>query len=62
MMLLIAALITLIVVSPFATIWSLNVLFNLGIAYTLETWIATVWLSMVTFGNVATAIRNRKND
>jgi hypothetical protein len=60
--LLIIAFLVLIIVSPVVTIWSLNTLFGLAIDYTLQTWLATVWLSMVTFGNVATAIRNKKDN
>ena len=43
-----------IAVYPFITIWSLNTLFGLAIPYTLETWGATVWLGIVTFGRTAT--------
>jgi hypothetical protein len=53
-------LILLIVFGPLITIWSLNTLFNLGIAYTIWTWLATAWLSLVTFGSVTSAI-NKKN-
>ena len=35
---------------PFLSIWSANVLFNLGIAYTLQTWIATYFLVGVVIG------------
>ena len=59
--LLIALLILIIILGPLATIWSLNTLFGLGIAYTFWTWLATVWLSMVTFGSVTSSIRNKKN-
>lgn len=43
-----------IAVYPFVTIWSLNTLFSLAIPYTLETWAATVWLGIATFGRAAT--------
>lgn len=33
-----------IVVGPLITIWSLNTLFGLGIAYSFWTWLAVVWL------------------
>lgn len=49
-----------IILSPLATIWSLNTLFSLNIAYTVWTWLAAVWLSMVTFGNIAYTIRSKK--
>lgn len=54
---LVGLLILLIVFSPLITIWALNTLFNLGIAYTIWTWLATAWLSLVTFGSVTSAIR-----
>jgi hypothetical protein len=53
--------VTLIVFGPLITIWSLNTLFGLGIAYTFWTWLATIWLSMVTFGSVSSTIRRTKN-
>jgi hypothetical protein len=49
-----------IILGPLATIWSLNILFSLAIPYQLETWLAVVWLSMVTFGNVVTTIKGKK--
>ena len=45
---------------PLVTIWSINTLFTLTIPYTLETWGAVVWLSMVTFGNVVSTIKSKK--
>jgi hypothetical protein len=51
----------LIIVGPLITIWSLNTLFGLGIAYTFWTWLATAWLSIVTFGSVSSAIHNKKD-
>ena len=35
---------------PFLTLFSLNTLFNLGIAYNLQTWIATYFLVGVVTG------------
>lgn len=58
---LIFVLILLIILGPLATIWSLNTLFGLSIAYTFWTWLAMVWLSMVTFGSVTSSIRNKKD-
>lgn len=49
----------LIAFGPLATIWSLNTLFGLGIEFTFWTWLATVWLSMVTFGSVSSAIKKK---
>ena len=57
---LIILLILLIVFSPLITIWALNTLFALNIAYTIWTWLATAWLSLVTFGSVTSAI-SKKN-
>lgn len=57
---LIFLLLLLIVFTPWITIWALNTLFNLGIAYTFWTWLAAAWLSIVTFGSVTSAI-NKKN-
>ena len=45
---------------PLATIWSINTLFTLTIPYTLVTWFAVVWLTMVTFGNVVSTIKSKK--
>lgn len=53
--------VVLIIFAPLATIWSLNTLFGLGIAYTFWTWLAMAWLSTVTFGGVSSAIRNKKD-
>jgi hypothetical protein len=48
-----------IVFAPFATIWSMNTLFGLGIDYTFWTWLAMAWLSTVTFGGVAYNVRRK---
>jgi hypothetical protein len=46
----IVALVLLVVVlaifGPFVTIWALNTLFGLGIAYTFWTWLAVIFLGM----------------
>lgn len=57
---LILVLIVVIVFAPLLTIWSLNTLFGLGIAYTFWTWLATVWLQMVTFGSMAATVNGKK--
>ena len=36
--------------APFITIWSLNTLFSLSIAYTWKTWLATALLHSMLFG------------
>lgn len=57
----VAFVLLMIVFGPFISIWSLNALFSLGIAYSFKTWLAAIWLQMVTFGGVQTAI-NKKNN
>lgn len=43
-------LIFLVAVSPFITIWALNLLFHTGIEMTFWTWLATAYLStMISF-------------
>ena len=49
-----------IIAVPLITVWSLNTLFSLGISYTVESWLATVWLSFATFGGVTNAVNNLK--
>ena len=39
--------VALIAIGPLITIWALNTLFGLGIAYSFFTWAATVWLTAV---------------
>jgi hypothetical protein len=55
--LLVALLIVIVIFAPLATIWSLNTLFGTAIAYDFWTWLATVWLSSVTFGGVQAAVK-----
>lgn len=57
---LIILLLALIVLTPLGTIWSLNVLFQLEIAYTVKTWFAVIFLQMVTFGAVSSTARQSK--
>jgi len=45
--------IALIVLGPLATIWALNTLFTLTIAYTLETWLAVFILQGLMVGIVS---------
>lgn len=40
---------------PLLTIWALNTLFATGIAYSLKTWFATLWLQVFAVG---TAVRS----
>lgn len=41
-----ALVVLLIIVGPFAVIWALNTLFGLGIAYTFWTWLAVVIIQL----------------
>jgi len=41
-----------IVVTPFLTLWTVNTLFGLGIAYTLKTWFAALVLNGLLTGSV----------
>jgi len=45
-------LLLLIIVGPFITIWSLNTLFGLGIAYTFWTWLAMMCLGLFFNSNI----------
>lgn len=58
---LLAFIVLMIVFGPFVTMWSLNTLFGLGIAYTFKTWLATCWIQMVTFGGINAAINKKKD-
>ena len=49
-----------IIFAPLATIWSLNTLFALGIAISIKSWFAMIWIQMATFGSVTAAINNKK--
>lgn len=44
------AVILIIVGAPLLTIWSLNTLFALAIPYTVATWFATGWLTLILAG------------
>ncbi len=48
----ITAIITVIIFGPIFSIWSLNLLFGLGIPVTFKTWCATLWLAIVVSGTV----------
>ena len=54
----IIAIIAGILLFPLATIWALNTLFGLGIAYTWKTWLAVIVINF-TLASVGTA--NRAN-
>ena len=44
---LILAVIFVIIFWPLVTIWAVNTLFGLGIAYTIWNWLAVLWLALV---------------
>jgi hypothetical protein len=46
--------IALAILFPFLFIWALNILFNLSIGYTLETWSAAVLLQMFLQTKIST--------
>ena len=59
-------------VGPMLTIWSMNTLFNLGVAYSIKTWIATyflvgvfsgksLWKKIISVGAVGYIINQVKN-
>lgn len=54
--------IAILIVGPLLTLWSLNTLFALDIAYDVSTWFATVWLMSVTFGSVGFAVSRKNKD
>lgn len=45
-------LIVLVLIGPLISIWALNTLFGLGIAYTFWTWLAMAWIGLVINGNI----------
>lgn len=49
------------ILGPLLTIWSLNTLFGLGIAYGVLEWLAMVWLSIVTFGGLGYKVNQLKD-
>ena len=54
------AVIVIIVGAPLLTIWSLNTLFALAIPYTVTTWFATGWLTLILAGRTVNTA-NTKN-
>ena len=54
---LILFLVAIIVLAPLVTIWALNTVFGLGIAYTFWTWLGTLWLQGIIGGAVAATKR-----
>lgn len=53
---LLVLLVGIVIAAPLATIAALNTVFSLSIAYTFWTWLSVVWLQIITFGSVVSAI------
>ena len=45
-------LIVLVLIGPLISIWALNTVFGLGIAYTFWTWLAMAWIGLVINGKI----------
>jgi len=60
-LLLLVAVIAFIVGGPLLSIWALNTLFGLGIAFTFETWAAALWLSTVVGGSAYGSSKSSKS-
>lgn len=52
---LIALIVVVIIFGPLCTIWALNTLFALNIAYSFETWLATILLTSIVTGKGVSA-------
>lgn len=46
---LVALALLMIGIGPLITLWSINTVFGMNIAYNLATWFGTVWLGMCLF-------------
>lgn len=51
-----------ILVGPIFTIWSLNTLFGLEIAYSFKTWVAVNWMMLVLHGFRASIQKKQNNN
>lgn len=52
MLVLIVLAVCFVALFPFIVIWSLNTLFNLGLLYTWQTWLASLILTSVVSGSI----------
>ena len=43
----------LVLIGPFISIWSINILFGLGISYSIETWLGVLWLQLIFSSKIA---------
>lgn len=55
----VAFIFAMIIFGPFVTIWAINTIFSTAIAYSFKTWLAAIWLQMVTFGGLQTALKKK---
>ena len=60
LVLVVVALLVVIGAGPLLTIFSLNTLFGLNIAYTFWTYLSVMWLNLTTFGGLGWSIRSLK--
>lgn len=54
-------LVALVIFVPLATIWALNTLFSLGIAYTWQTWLSVIVLNMTVLGGLKSQFNKLSN-
>jgi len=60
LVLVVVALLVVIGAGPLLTIFSLNTLFGLNIAYTVWTYLSVMWLNFTTFGGLSMTIHSLK--
>lgn len=48
-----------LIFAPFITIWSINTIFNTAIVYSFKTWFAVIWLQLISFGGIQSAIKGK---
>lgn len=49
---LVVFIVAIILLGPLISIWALNTVFGLDIAYTFWTWLAMAWIGLVINGNI----------
>lgn len=52
--------IIMIIIGPLVTALAINTLFNMGIPYTFNTWVAIAWLQLTLIGIVKTGTKQSK--
>ena len=60
LVLVVVALLVVIGAGPLLTIFSLNTMFGLNIAYTIWTYLSVMWLNITTFGGLSMTIHSLK--